>query len=179
MYSIKILNIFMLNFRSIKINTIYRNTYKGGTKMIDEFQGKYGFLSNFYDSEIEIEYDGLKFESVEAAYQAQKCMRRSEKEKFTKLNPSESKRLGRKVYLQPDWDKIKAGIMYELVKIKFTTHEDLKEKLLETGDQELIEGNWWHDNFFGKCTCLECKKKEQRNELGKILMKVRKEIQNN
>lgn len=144
--------------------------------MIDKFDGEYRFLSNFY--ECEIEYDGLIFGSVEAAYQSQKCMRRSEKEKFTKLNPSESKKFGREIYLRPDWDKIKAGIMYELVKIKFTTHEDLREMLLATGTEELIEGNWWHDNFFGKCNCLKCKKEEQRNELGKVLMRVREELKN-
>lgn len=143
--------------------------------MIDRFSEKYEFLSNFY--ECEIEYDGLIFKSVEAAYQAQKCMRYSDKIKFIELSASESKKLGRKVYLRPDWEKIKLGIMDELVEIKFTNHIDLKGRLLETGDQELVEGNWWHDNFFGVCSCLRCKQnEEQRNELGKILMRVRNEL---
>jgi predicted NAD-dependent protein-ADP-ribosyltransferase YbiA (DUF1768 family) len=44
--------------------------------------------------------------------------------------------------------------------------------LLSTGDMELTEGNWWHDNFYGSCSCVKCGGKGQNN-LGKILMDVR------
>jgi hypothetical protein len=43
--------------------------------------------------------------------------------------------------------------------------------LLSTGDMELTESNWWHDNFWGVCTCNKCKDGE--NNLGKILMDIR------
>jgi predicted NAD-dependent protein-ADP-ribosyltransferase YbiA (DUF1768 family) len=56
-------------------------------------------------------------------------------------------------------------------------NEELKQLLNETGDEELVEGNWWHDNFFGVCTCEPCKGSGQNN-LGKILMKIRTEIRN-
>jgi predicted NAD-dependent protein-ADP-ribosyltransferase YbiA (DUF1768 family) len=56
--------------------------------------------------------------------------------------------------------------------------EDLKQMLLDTGDQELIEGNFWHDNFFGVCSCGACLGKGQNN-LGKILMKIREEVRSN
>jgi hypothetical protein len=39
----------------------------------------------------------------------------------------------------------------------------------------LIEGNWWHDNFYGSCTCNKCVNKGENN-LGKILMKIREEL---
>lgn len=42
--------------------------------------------------------------------------------------------------------------------------------LLKTGDEELVEGNTWGDTFWGVC------KGKGRNELGKILMKVREEF---
>ena len=47
--------------------------------------------------------------------------------------------------------------------------------LLSTGDQELIEGTWWHDKFWGICICTKCANKGDNN-LGKILMTVREEI---
>ena len=50
--------------------------------------------------------------------------------------------------------------------------------LLATGGEELIEGNWWHDNFFGVCTCGPCDGKG-KNNLGKILMRVREESKSN
>ena len=40
-------------------------------------------------------------------------------------------------------------------------------------DIMLIEGNYWHDNYWGNCLCPKCKEIEGQNQLGKILMKVR------
>jgi predicted NAD-dependent protein-ADP-ribosyltransferase YbiA (DUF1768 family) len=60
--------------------------------------------------------------------------------------------------------------MEDLVRLKFTTHPDLCERLLTTGDAELIEGNSWNDTFWGVC------RGKGRNELGKVLMKVRSEL---
>ena len=87
-----------------------------------------------------------------------------------RLGPSDAKRLGRHVPLREDWNSIKEQIMYEICKAKFTQNPDLAEKLLETGDAELIEGNWWHDTTWGMCNG------EGQNLLGKILMRVREEI---
>lgn len=52
----------------------------------------------------------------------------------------------------------------------------LKKKLLETGDAELIEGNYWHDNTWGQCYCPRCKNKIGENHLGKLLMKIRESL---
>ena len=49
----------------------------------------------------------------------------------------------------------------------------LRERLLKTDECELIEGNYWHDNFWGMCTCDHCKDKAKHNHLGKLLMKIR------
>ena len=48
--------------------------------------------------------------------------------------------------------------------------ESLKEMLLLTGDQEIIEENYWGDTFWGVC------RGKGQNHLGKILMKVRDEL---
>ena len=60
--------------------------------------------------------------------------------------------------------------MYEIVKAKFEQNEDLRKRLINTGDEELIEGNTWGDKIWGKV------KGEGQNNLGKILMRVRKEL---
>ena len=53
---------------------------------------------------------------------------------------------------------------------------ELREKLKATGDATLIEGNHWHDNRWGKCTCDKCQNKEGQNWLGKILMEIRETL---
>jgi predicted NAD-dependent protein-ADP-ribosyltransferase YbiA (DUF1768 family) len=37
--------------------------------------------------------------------------------------------------------------MYKALIAKFTQHEDLRNKLIATGDRELIEGNWHGDTI--------------------------------
>jgi predicted NAD-dependent protein-ADP-ribosyltransferase YbiA (DUF1768 family) len=63
--------------------------------------------------------------------------------------------------------------MEDLVRQKFSLYPTLREKLLATGEEELVEGNYWHDNFWGACSCRKCEGREKHNHLGRILMKVR------
>lgn len=145
--------------------------------MITSFRGKYAFLSNFYSCSIT--YNGLAFGSTEAAFQAQKTLNLEERAKFTQYDASTAKKKGKELkengLVRKDWGKVKVQIMAELLIIKFANPE-LKSKLLETNDEELVEGNWWHDNFWGVCTCDECTIKHAKiikNQLGSLLMKVR------
>ena len=110
---------------------------------ISAFRGAYDFLSNFYPAPIT--YNGLVFQNNEAAFQAAKCPERSAE--FCFLNPSEAKRLGRRVKLRNDW-----------------------ERLISTSDFELIEGNNWGDHIWGVCDGYG------ENRLGKILMRIREEL---
>ena len=57
----------------------------------------------------------------------------------------------------------------------FDFYNRRKKQLLETGDEELIEGNRWHDNVFGSCFCPKCGDKGQ-NMLGKLLMELRDKL---
>lgn len=138
--------------------------------MIDKFDGQYRFLSNFHVlfSPIEDEL-GLKYNSVEAAYQASKTLDIDERRVFTVLGADKAKKLGKKIKMRPDWDEVKLSVMEDLLRKKFT-NDQLREKLLATGDVELIEGNWWGDRFWGVC------KGEGENHLGKLLMKIRGEL---
>jgi hypothetical protein len=134
--------------------------------MILSFRDEYFFLSNFYP--VEIKLDGIVYPNAETAFQAQKTLDVEERRKFSMLkNPVQAKRLGRKVKLRDDWEEVKLDIMTEVVSQKFLQHPHLIEMLLQTGDEELIEGNKWGDRFWGVC------KGKGKNHLGKILMKIR------
>ena len=89
---------------------------------------------------------------------------------LTKLNLSEAKRLGRRVRLRSDWEQVKYDVMLDVVRAKFNQHPDLAQKLLATGDEELVEGNDWGDTYWGVCNG------RGKNMLGKILMRVRAEL---
>ena len=145
--------------------------------MIDKFDGEYTFLSNFYDAPVI--YNNLLYENNEAAFQAQKTISEKERLRFCTLNPSQAKRLGRKIDLRPDWEVVKGQIMYEICLAKFTQNEDLKMKLLSTDREYLVEGNYWHDNIWGNCTCEKCAHIHGSNWLGIILMEIRERLKGN
>ena len=136
--------------------------------MINKFRGKYYFLSNFYEANIE--FDGITYQNNEAAFQAQKVLNNSQKERFSNLNPQKAKKLGRQVKLRSDWEKVKDNYMYEICKAKFTQNPELAERLLATGEEKLVEGNKWNDTYWGVCNG------RGKNKLGKILMKIRSEL---
>lgn len=136
---------------------------------IDRFTGDHAFLSNFCHSPIEL--DGIIYPTVEHAFQAAKTLDHADKHRIAAAStPGNAKRLGRKVQLRRDWEQVKVGIMQDLVRLKFTVHQDLRAKLIATGDAELIEGNTWNDRFWGVC------RGQGRNQLGLILMQVRAEL---
>lgn len=137
--------------------------------MISTFRGQYFFLSNFYTCNLE--YGGLTFNNVEAAFQAQKCVNDEQKKMFTNISGAEAKRLGRRVTLRSDWENVKVGIMKELVMQKFIQNPELKKLLMNTGDEKLVEGNTWGDSFWGVDS-----RRGGRNMLGKILEEVRAEL---
>ena len=135
-------------------------------KLIDDFGEDNYFLSNFYPSPIK--YKGITYQTAEAAFQAQKDP--SRQKEFINLNPALSKKLGRSVKLRKDWELVKDNIMYEIVYAKFVQNPLLLKKLINTGDAFLIEGNTWYDTYWGVCNG------EGKNKLGKILMKIRSEL---
>ena len=136
--------------------------------MIDEFKGKYYFLSNFYTAPVE--YEGLLYQNNEASFQSAKVTDIERRKQFCNIDPSTSKRKGRNVTLRYDWEKIKDKVMEDCVRDKFTRNLDLRQRLLDTGNEELVEGNTWNDTYWGVC------RGRGKNVLGKILMKVRDEF---
>jgi len=142
---------------------------------ITQFRNGYRFLSNF---EIcKIHFHGYDFSSSEQLYQFFKTKDRDEKEIFSRLlTPADAKKYGNDIKLREDWEKIKDKIMFFVLILKFTQNPDLLYKLVNTGDCELVEGNYWHDNYWGDCECDKCKDIEGQNKLGKMLMRLRKSL---
>lgn len=138
--------------------------------IIDSFRGQYRFLSNFYPAKVLL--DNIEYPTVEHAYQAAKTtdliLRQQIKEAPT---PGKARKLGKSIEIKmsvPAWDCIRTSIMYKLLQQKFSDPK-LHKMLLDTGDAELVEGNWWNDTFWGKY------KGEGKNVLGVLLMLIRDE----
>ena len=138
------------------------------------FSNEHRFLSSFYPCSFI--WRGLVWQAIEYAFQAAKNMAFAEAIRKC-AKPGEAKRLGRHIPLPPDWDRKKLDVMGELVRIKFNMPR-FKDRLLATEDALLVEGNRWHDNFWGDCYCPDCLDKDGANHLGKILMRVREELRN-
>lgn len=136
--------------------------------MINSFSGPYRFLSNFYPAVVLL--DGVPYPTVEHAFQAAKTADTGDRAIIRSLpTPLEAKAFGKRVLLREDWETVKIEVMTDLVRQKFHQVE-LREKLLATGDQTLVEGNRWGDMYWGVC------RGQGMNWLGRILMKVREEI---
>lgn len=138
---------------------------------IDGFTGPFNFLSNFYI--FPVAWKDMVLKSAEHAYQSEKPTNNLERELILNaVNPAAAKRLGSPKNcksIRPDWEMVKRDIMTEVLMAKFSAPE-LRYKLLQTGNRELIERNWWGDTYWGVCN------RVGENWLGKLLMKVRSVI---
>ena len=154
---------------------------------ITSFQNENRFISNFFEIKIPVLFEGLEFFTIEAAYVSAKTTDIKIRKEIQKMKPGRAKRKGEEILEKnlspnPKWsDNFRAALIEDLVFQKFSKNEDLKQALIATGKCKLIEGNWWHDNFFGVCNCGNCPIEKQRppeeqNKLGKILMGVRKRL---
>jgi ribA/ribD-fused uncharacterized protein len=140
------------------------------TDTIDSFKGEYFFLSNYYRQ-------GPRGISVESMFQSKKTPNDRKRREIMRMSPAAAKRAGNNVKLRADWQETKVHRMAWLVYIKFSTYPRLREKLLDTGKAMLVEGNTWHDNFWGDCRCGRCADVPGANTLGVILMSVRVALQ--
>lgn len=131
------------------------------------FRGVYDYLSNFYNSPIEVEIEGktYTFQCVEAAFQAHKCPERAEE--FVSMYGAQAKKHGRKVPLRSDWNDIKLDVMKKCCEIKFQNTALANHLYYET--DFIAEDNTWHDTYWGRCNGIG------ENHLGKILMKIKNE----
>lgn len=152
--------------------------YMGEKKMPDirgfsEGSG-HEWLSNMYLTPV-VDDEGTVWKSSENYYQAEKTTIPYERMQIFHATPKESKKIAKKVTMRPDWNAfngfMKLNAMKTALRMKFSNPE-MKAKLLATGNSLIVEENYWHDNFWGSCTCSKCGNKGQ-NHLGILLMEQR------
>jgi N-glycosidase YbiA len=131
--------------------------------------------------------DKLWWNTTEHYFQAQKFINTPYLEQIRSVNtPNDAAKMGRSLEkvlylgepqertfrkrtlpLRPDWESVKDEIMLRAVLCKFQIHLDIREILLGTGDDEIVE-NAPNDYYWG------CGKDGTgKNQLGLTLMQVR------
>ena len=143
--------------------------------MIGKFDSEHNFLSNFSPSPIIV--NGLKCPTVEHAYQIYRTKPEAgqDREDILALPPGKAKKKAHLVPQNPTFERRKVAIMRQALQKKFSIPE-LRTQLLATGEETLVEGNWWHDNCWGDCHCPKCFNTEGQNMLGKLLMELREKL---
>lgn len=139
--------------------------------MINEFSGKYRWLSNFTLCPIIL--NGIIYPSTENAYQASKTQFVHERQFFITCSPGKAKKMGKSVTMYYGFNDDKLSIMEKILNQKFQEGTYLSEKLINTGNQEIIEGNNWNDTYWGVCDNIG------HNHLGKLIMKIRDKLNEN
>jgi ribA/ribD-fused uncharacterized protein len=150
---------------------------------VTQFRGRYFFLSNFYSPapvRILIGTKWVKCQTLEHGYQASKLVYPRQRMLVVEAaTPSEAKALGKQYRAFSYWENVKRVVMLELLRQKFARAQ-MRDRLLRTGSMTLIEGNWWHDNYWGICECDRCAKHPEQqaegNWLGRLIMRVREDI---
>jgi ribA/ribD-fused uncharacterized protein len=141
--------------------------------LIDQFRGTTYFLSNFYRHPVCIGDD--VYPTAEHAYQALKAVDPSERAWVVQSDtPLVAKRRGRKVRVVDYWADIRILVMEQVLEAKFSDRE-LADQLVGTHPEKLVEGNTWHDQFWGECHCGRCPG-EGENMLGVVLMELRDKL---
>ena len=141
--------------------------------MILQFKEEYRWLSNFWYFEKPLQYQGLVYPTNEHFYQAMKSESLSVRTLISQHPSKGLKRYACQYILREDWEDIKLNVMLYGIRYKFSEHNpELRQMLIDTGDIYIQEGNNWNDTFWG----VNMKTGEGGNNLGKIIMKVRDEI---
>jgi ribA/ribD-fused uncharacterized protein len=126
----------------------------------------YGCFSNF--SRHPVSVNGIVWHTSEHYFQAQKLIYPSDQDEI-RINPSprNAADIGRSRPMRKDWDLVKDYVMAYIVLEKFVQNEEIREVLLSTGEQEIVEhtenDSYWCDGGDGT----------GQNMLGRILMGVR------
>jgi len=145
--------------------------------LIDNFRGRWAFLSNFHPAPLV--WEGETYPTSEHAFNAGKTLDAAERAHVRESrSAADAKRRGRHVNLRPGWDtRVRFEVMASVLDAKFRTHPGRVEALLSTGDAMLVEGNTWHDNVWGDCRCgrRRCEPAGD-NHLGRLLMLLRDEL---
>lgn len=132
----------------------------------------WGELSNF--SRHSIFLKNKIWPTVEHYYQAQKFTGSKNEELIRRtVTPMLAKQLARDIsedLIRMDWGNIKQKVMFDGLKAKFLQHPDLAELLISSEDRILVE-HTVNDRYWG-----DAGDGSGENKLGKLLMKIRLEL---
>lgn len=135
------------------------------------YEKEYYMFSNF--SSFSVRYDKRDWMTSEHAYQAMKFNDlwyqewiRSQKSAYDAKKAARSKSM----MVRGDWNEVKLLFMLEICRDKLNQHKIIQQKLLKTGDREIIEDSP-EDSFWGWG-----RNKNGENHLGRIWMILRDEL---
>lgn len=137
------------------------------------YQREFACLDNF--SSFAIVYKGVRYPTVEHAYQAMKFIDTAPNiasRIAQATSPNDAKRIAfsNQEKQNPNWHDIKVDIMEDLLRTKLDQHPYVKQKLIKTKDYTICEDSPI-DTFWGIG-----ENRDGQNQLGKLWMKLRDEI---
>lgn len=135
--------------------------------VVDRFKDEYSFLSNRHACRIV--WNGLQYANAEAAFQSSRCAEESLRKTFCGCSADKAAMKGRETVPPDGWESERVDIMESVLRAKFEQNKDLMERLLDTGDKLLINGNSKGETFWG----VDLYSWRGENTLGKILMAIR------
>ncbi|HVU59303.1 MAG TPA: NADAR family protein [Candidatus Saccharimonadales bacterium] len=123
---------------------------------IEVFRGEHFFLSNMYPFKNGITTpDGVIVHTSEQLYLPARLVHKEDRLAVEEA-PSgfRAKRISRQLQnaghpIRPGWDMVRVPIMRDCILVKFAANIALRDQLLATANEELIEGNRWGDIFWG------------------------------
>ena len=140
--------------------------------VIDAFVGEHEYLSNLWPAPTP--YGDRVFRTSEHAYAAAKTDDAAAVARFlATVDPPDAKKIGRDAPLVRDWERRKYAEMESIVEAKFRYSQVLAGQLVATRGSLIVEGNIWHDQTWGSCSCERHRDIPGDNALGVILMTVR------
>ena len=131
-------------------------------------------LDNF--SSFKVNWNGYIYSSLEEAYQAASFMGSSEElvelvKKSHSADEAQRIAYANRDKQRKDWNEVKLYIMEELLRLQIDQNPYVKKKLLETNNYMIVEDSP-KDSFWGWGP-----NRDGQNQLGKLWMKLRNELQ--
>ena len=146
-------------------------TPKDFPDVINRFKGEYDFLGNRFPCRVL--WEGLEYRSAEAAFQASKCQDEKERRAYAGCSTDKAILKGKDQKPYMGWEEGQLRIMESILRAKFKMSPSLMQKLVDTGNCILLNGNNRQETFWG----VDLYSWIGENHLGRILMNIRdKEI---
>ena len=132
------------------------------------------WFSNMLPFDSPLVVDGISYPAVENYYQAMKLHENDfeGRKLLASVSPRKSKTLVREMKQRELSVSEKIKFMRFAIEHKYSNNTSWGKKLLETGDEQIIEYNNWGDVFWG----FDVEKGEGKNLLGLLLMARRSEL---